>query len=108
MAEEEKIEQLTKQLKDLNLVQEGIIRELETLTNRDKKKNKVNTPDATGAELLVGNRILVVNRGLFRERSGTVTKIGKLVSIRLDRGQTTTRKSTNLLKKDDGRSSGAN
>jgi hypothetical protein len=68
----------------------------------------VNTPDATGVELLVSDRILVVNRGLFRERSGTVAKIGKLVSIRLDTGQTTTRKSKNLLKKNDGRSSGAN
>jgi uncharacterized Zn ribbon protein len=98
MTDEEKIEQLTQQLKELHLVQEWIIRELETLTNRDKNKNKVNTPDATGAELLVGDKIQVVNRRRFRERSGTVTKIGKLVSIRLDTGQMTTRKSTNLFK----------
>jgi uncharacterized Zn ribbon protein len=97
MTDEEKLDQLTKRLRELNLAQEGIIREIETLTNR----NRVNTPDAAGVELLVGDKVQVVNRGRFKERSGTITKIGKLVSLRLDTGQTTTRKSTNLLKQND-------
>jgi uncharacterized Zn ribbon protein len=97
MTDEEKLDQLTKRLRELNLAQEGIIREIETLTNR----NRVNTPDAAGVELLVGDKVQVVNRGRFKERSGTITKIGKLVSLRLDTGQTTRRKSTNLLKQND-------
>jgi hypothetical protein len=89
------IEQLTKRLKELNLEQQGIIRELETLTSN---KAQPRTPDSEGSELVVGDKVRLTNKGLFRERNGTVTKIGKLVSIRLDTGQTTTRKSTNLLK----------
>lgn len=96
MTDDEKIEQLTRRLRELNLTQEGIIRELETLTNRNKPK----TTDSIGAELQVGDKVQIVNRGRFRETNATITKIGKLVSLRLDTGQTTTRKSTNLLKQD--------
>jgi transcription antitermination factor NusG len=103
MTDDEKIEQLTRRLRELNLTQEGIIRELETLTNKKKPK----TPDAAGAKLQVGDKVQIVNRGQFRETSATITKIGKLVSLRLDTGQTTTRKSTNLLKQDVDRGSDA-
>ena len=98
MANDHKIDQLTKRLRQLNLEQEGVIRELETLTNKNKDKTKPNTPDAEGSELHIGDRVRIVNKGLFKERNGTVEKIGRLVSVRLDTKQTTTRKSTNLLK----------
>jgi transcription antitermination factor NusG len=96
---DKKIEQLTNRLKQLNIEQEGVIRELEKLTNTSKPK----TPDAEGSELLIGDKVRITNKGLFKEKRGTVTKIGKLVSITLDSGQTTTRKSTNLLKQNAGR-----
>jgi hypothetical protein len=76
---------------------------LETLT----KTSKPRIPDAGGSELLIGDKVRITNKGLFKERSGTITKIGKLVSITLDTGQTTTRKSTNLLKQNAGRNDNA-
>ena len=105
---DKRIEQLTEKLRKLNIEQEGVIRELETLSKSKKEiqasnaraNNETKTPDSNGSELSVGDKVHLVNRGLFKERDGTITKIGKLVSMRLDTGQTTTRKSTNLLKQD--------
>ncbi len=69
---------------------------METLTNKNKAKPK--TTNVEGSELFIGNKERKVNKCLFKERNSTVNKIGKLVSVRLDIGQTTTRKATNLLK----------
>jgi transcription antitermination factor NusG len=100
---DKKIEQLTNRLKQLNFEQKEVIQELQTLT----KTSKSRTPDAGGSELIVGDKVRIINKGLFKEKSGTITKIGKLVSITLDTGQTTTRKSTNLLKQNAGRNDNA-
>ena len=103
---DKKIEQLTKRLKELNIKQEVVIRELETLTRskaRARRTQENSTPDAEGTELSIGYKVRITNKGQFKEKNGTITKIGKLVSITLITGQTTTRKSTTLLKQNAGR-----
>ena len=99
----DRVSELTTRLRELNIQQAQIIQELETLTNRGTRENhrtnRPDTPDAEGSELSVGDPVQITNQGLFREKNGIITKIGKLVSIRLETGQTTTRKSTNLLKR---------
>ena len=95
---DKKIEQLTERLRELNLQQERVISELETLTGASNEL-PVNsaTPDAEGKSLKIGDGVRIINKGKFKETQGTITKIGKLVTIRLRTGQTTVRKSTNLL-----------
>jgi uncharacterized Zn ribbon protein len=91
---EKRIEELTEHLRDLNLQQDRAIRELTALTQKHKTTDK--TIDAEGNELRVGDTILINNKSKFKERRGTITKIGQLVSIRLRTGQTTTRKAKNI------------
>jgi tRNA nucleotidyltransferase (CCA-adding enzyme) len=90
---EKRIEELTEHLRDLNIQQDKAIRELEVLT-------KTKTTDAEGNELRVGDPVRINNKSKFVERRGTITKIGKLVSIKLKTGQTTTRKAKNLTRQD--------
>jgi hypothetical protein len=90
---EKRIEELTEHLRDLNIQQDKAIRELEVLT-------KTKTTDAEGNELRVGDPVRINNKSKFVERRGTITRIGKLVSIKLKTGQTTTRKAKNLTRQD--------
>jgi uncharacterized Zn ribbon protein len=96
---EKRIEELTEHLRQLNLQQDRAISELETLTNT-KKETTEKTTDAQGNELRVGDKVHINNKSKFVERNGTITRIGKLISIRLKTGQTTTRKPKNISRKD--------
>lgn len=104
-----KISDLINELQRLQLKQQEITREIQQIerelsTNNDNnsKRERITTRpeilDNTGTELKVGDTVRILNKGLFKETSGIVTKLGKSrVSIRLDNsGQITTRKSTNL------------
>ena len=101
---DKKIGQLTERLRRLNLEQERIILEIDTLNKRSKDAQETNkTVDAVGIELLVGDEVRIINKGKFIERRGTVARIGKLVTIQLRTGQTTVRKASNLRRQDAGR-----
>jgi uncharacterized Zn ribbon protein len=91
---EKRIEKLTEHLRDLNIQQGKAISELEALTK------KTRTTDAEGNELRVGDSVHINNKSKFVERRGTITRIGKLISIKLKTGQTTTRKATNISRQD--------
>jgi hypothetical protein len=95
---DKRIEELTEHLRDLNLQQDQVIRELQALTKNKTIDSK--TTDAEGNELRVGNAVRINNKSKFVERRGTITKIGKLISIKLKTGQTTTRKAKNISKQD--------
>jgi hypothetical protein len=105
---DKKIAELTQRLKELNIQQAKVIEELETLTKSTEEKrpkfeterDTKETVDGAGKILRIGDKVQITNKGRFRETRGTITKIGILVSIRLNTGQTTTRKSTNLLRQD--------
>jgi len=50
-----------------------------------------------GIELNICDRVKILNRKLFLETEGTVAKFGKqLVTVQLNSGKKTIRKSTNL------------
>lgn len=91
---DKRIEELTEHLRILNIQQDRAIRELETLTKTTDK-----TVDAEGNTLQIGDAVHINNKSKFVERQGTITKIGKLISIRLKTGQTTTRKSKNISRR---------
>ena len=93
---EKRIEELTEHLRELNIQQDKAIRELEVLT-------KTKTVDAEGNELRVGDPVYINNKSKFVEKRGTITRIGKLISIKLKTGQTTTRKAKNVTRQDDDR-----
>jgi transcription antitermination factor NusG len=101
---ERRIDELINELQQLKLRHQQITREIQQTEreNNDIINRRIvirlEVLDNDGTELKVGDTVRILNKGLFRETSGTITKLGKSrVSIRLDNsGQTTTRKSTNL------------
>ena len=95
---DKRIAELTKRLRELNIEQAQVIREIESLTTTETEQ-QTETTDAEGHTLKVGDRVYITNKGKFKEQNGTVNKIGRLVSITLNTGQTTSRKHTNVLKK---------
>ena len=103
---ERKISELINELQQLQIRQQQITREIqqaerETNNNINTRRRITTRPeilDTTGTELKIGDTVRILNKGLFKESSGTITKLGKSrVSIRLSNsGQITTRKSVNL------------
>ena len=103
------ISDLINELQQLQIRQQQVLTQLraaETNNNSDKQENKRNTRittrseilDCNGTELKVGDSVRILNKGLFRENTGKVTKLGNSrVSIELTNSkQVTTRKSNNL------------
>ena len=72
-----------------------------TSSDTKTRNTGINVPivhtDSRGNTIEVGDMVRVLNAGLFRGNTGTVTKLGKArVSIRLKSGKSTNRKSSNL------------
>jgi uncharacterized Zn ribbon protein len=108
---ERKISDLINELQQLQIRQQQLTNEilaaersneLNTDNEREQKNTRITTRpeilDNDGTELRIGDTVKILNKGLFKETTGVITKLGKSrVSIRLDSsGQVTTRKSSNL------------
>ena len=83
---------LTARLHELELQQRAITRELQDIRTTIQESKQ----EATSKEIAVGSRVRLKTPGQFKCNTGTVTRIGKLVSIQLDTGRITTRKTENL------------
>jgi hypothetical protein len=82
MSENQK-QNIINRLKQLQVEQDELIQQLERLdinkeTNKHRKASK---------ELKIGDSVIILNPGRFQERSGTVCKIGKSITIESKRGR---------------------
>jgi len=99
------IEELRRELQRLRLAAENIVNLLQTAEDRQNRR----TPqyvhqhpvvrDRDGTEILIGDTVLFLSRGLFASRSGVVYKIssnGERVTSRDDRNRPISRAPYNL------------
>ena len=108
---ERKISDLINELQQLQIRQQQLTREIlaaeinneqNTHNTRETNDKRITTRpeilDTNGTELRVDDTVRILNKGLFKETTGIITKIGKSrISIRLEKsGQITNRKSNNL------------
>jgi hypothetical protein len=83
----ERLQKLVIEQDKLNLEHQHIIRDLRRITERTQT-----TPEpATNRPIAVGDYVRLLTRGLNTERTGTVTRIGRRVSITTPNGTKTTR-----------------
>jgi rRNA processing protein Krr1/Pno1 len=103
----EQITALSERLREINIAQQQVTNEIETLLRTQIENNdrpqEVNievarATDRDGTVLRQGQRVRLLTIGAFRGTTGTITKIGTAkVSIRLERtGRSTTRNFTNV------------
>ncbi len=89
---EKKKQNIIDRLKQIQIEQTELIKQLENLNiNEDTNKQKTTTK-----ELKIGDRVIILNPGRFQERSGTVCKIGKLITIESKRGRKIVRARKNI------------
>ena len=96
MTERDEVEELRRELYRLRVAAERIVNLLQTTeARRDRRTENYIHPhpvvrDRDGTEILVGDRVLFLTRGLYSSRSGTVYKIsrnGERVTSRDDRNR---------------------
>ena len=86
------IDTLTAKLQQLEIQQTIITEEINEI--RANIKKQTGKPVSGGVK--IGTRVLLTTTGKFKCTTGTVTRIGKLISVRLDTGRITTRKRENI------------
>ena len=90
--ERDEIETLTARLHELELQQRDITRQLQNIKATIQEREQ----EGTNNKITTGSRVRITTPGKFKCTTGTVTRVGKLVSVRLDTGRITTRKIQNL------------
>jgi transcription antitermination factor NusG len=91
MSEDQK-QNIINRLKQLQIEQDELIQQLERLDiNKEQNKQK-----KTSKELKIGDSVIILNPGRFQERSGTVCKIGKLITVESKRGRKIVRARKNI------------
>ena len=90
--ERDEIETLTARLHELELQQRDITRQLQNIKATIQEREQ----EGTNNKITTGSRVQITTPGKFKCTTGTVTRVGKLVSVRLDTGRITTRKIQNL------------
>ncbi len=83
---------LTEELEKLNLRREQVADRIDTLLS----PIDVTHPDRDGKDINIGDRVSILTAGKYSFREGAVVRIGKLISIKSDNGDVTTRKASNL------------
>ena len=91
-SDKDDIKILTARLRELELQQRAITRELQSIKTMIQEREQ----EGTNKEITTGSRVRLKTPGKFKCTTGTVTRVGKVVSVRLDTGRITTRKTENL------------
>ena len=105
MTDQDEVEKLRRELHRLRVAAEHIVNLLQTTENRqDRRTENYNhrhpvVRDSDGTEILIGDRVRFLTRGLFSSRTGIVYKIsdsGERVTSRDDRNRPISRAPQNL------------
>ena len=101
---DEEIEQLRREIEDLELEKQDKETQLQRVLRERKLKNseKKNPQivDKSGRAIFIGNRVIATTTGKFEERSGVVTDIKKWVTFVDTNGIKQVRAPNNLLVQD--------
>jgi hypothetical protein len=89
---EEKKQNIINKIKQLQIKQDELIKQLESLEINDTTTKSKNT----NREIEIGDKVNILNPGRFQERSGEVCKIGKLITVQTKRGRKIVRVRKNL------------
>ena len=108
---DEEIEQLRRDLEDLNTKKQDKETQLQRVLREQKQKNseKTNTQakkntqatDRSGRAIFIGNRVIAITAGKFKENSGIVTDIKKRIIFTDANGVKQVSAPNNLLVQDD-------
>ncbi len=82
---------LTEELEKLNLRREQVADRIDALLSPIAAH-----PDREGTEINIGDKVSILTPGKYSFREGTVIRIGKLVTVKSNNGDVTTRKANNL------------
>ena len=100
---EKEIEQLKRDIEDLNLEKQDKETQLQRVIREQKRKKpekNTQTVDKTGRAIFIGNRVVATTSGKFKENSGVVTDIKKWVTFTDANGVKQVRAPNNLLIQD--------
>ena len=100
---EKEIEQLKRDIEDLNLERQDRGMQLQRVIREQKRKKSdknTQTVDKTGRAIFIGNRVVATTSGKFKEHSGVVTGIKKWVTFTDANGVKQVQAPNNLLIQD--------
>ena len=82
---DEEIEQLRKDIEDINIEKQDKETQLKRVLREQKRKNSekksTQTVDNSNRAIFIGDRVITTTSGKFKERSGVVTGIKKWVTF---------------------------
>ena len=105
MTDQDDIEELRRELYRLRIAAERIVNLLQTTEDRRDRRTEHYihshpvVRDRDGTEILIGDRVIFLTRGLYSSRSGTIYKIssnGERVTSRDDRNRSISRAPHNV------------